>query len=90
MRTVWKYTLGIADAQTLSMPYAAKVLCVAVQGGSLCLWAEVNATAQRRQARNFYIVGTGNPLPSGVSLRHVGSVVMPPFVWHVYEEESTR
>lgn len=81
-RTIWKYELEIVDEQVIKVPRGAKFLSVAEQGGKLCLWAEVNP-AEAAVGRGVTIVGTGNPLFDGVG-SFVGTVVMPPFVWHVY------
>lgn len=51
------------------------------------LWAEVQPAAGLVE-RTFRILGTGHNMPEGVPLAYVGTVQQPPFVWHVYEEES--
>lgn len=51
---------------------------------SIALWFEVNNHLPADTVRTFHIVGTGHPVPSRT--KHVGSVVMPPYVWHVFEE----
>lgn len=84
MRTIYKYRLSITDYQTVAMPEAAKILCAMVQDDQLCLWAEV-WSGNETEVRKIHIIGTGNPMPQ-VKLIHIDSVIMPPFVWHVYEE----
>lgn len=82
--TIWKYELAITDRQEIIMPYGARVLSVANQGGNLCVWAMVDPTHDRRPL-GFRIVGTGHPC--GVSLgTFIGTVVIDPFVWHVFQE----
>lgn len=83
MRTVHKYSLDITDAQAVPMPKGAKVVHVGEQRGVLCLWAEVD-TDRPKEDRHFVIVGTGNPRPKDAKT-HLGSAVVGPFVWHVYE-----
>jgi len=85
MSRIWKYELAITDEQTLEMPRGAKVLSVANQGGKLCLWAEVDQS-ERIVVRHFLIVGTGHQITEDFELRKfVGSVLIDPFVWHVFE-----
>jgi hypothetical protein len=85
-KTIWKYVLQVTDHQVFMMPKGAEILSVANQGGQLCLWAEVDPNAEYEE-RTFDIIGTGNPMYSdmGVSRLFIGTVLMPPFVWHVYE-----
>lgn len=85
-KQIWKYALGMHDLQEVAMPRGAAILSVAEQNGHLCLWAMVDADAPREN-RMIAIVGTGNPIPSvdGLELRFIGTSVIPPFVWHVFE-----
>lgn len=80
--TIWKFPLKLELVQKVSMPNHASIRYVDVQNGVICLWAEVN-TDRPKVDRVFYIVGTGNILPPNAS-EYIGSVQMPPFVWHVY------
>ena len=89
MQRIYKYELAITDIQQISMPVRARVLSVANQGGKLCLWAMVTPNTPYN-LRSFRIIGTGNPIednpfdknPTGA---FIGTVLMPPFVWHVFE-----
>lgn len=81
--TVWKFHLYLTDTQHVAMPTGAELLHVDVQDDMLCLWAKVDAGAPVEQ-RRIFVSGTGNPCPPEVV--HVGSTVMPPFVWHVWED----
>lgn len=83
MTRIYKYPLQISDEQMISMPRRSIIRFVGPQDGVLCLWAEVPADEDRFVGRTFYIHGTGHTIPQG--RRYVGSAVMPPFVWHVYE-----
>jgi hypothetical protein len=83
MLTVWKFPLAITDQQQIEMPVGAEILHVEPQEKTLCLWARVDPDAPL-EGRAFVITGTGNPVPEVVD--HVGSAVVPPFVWHVWEE----
>jgi len=83
MRTIWKFPLLIVDDFIhLEMPVGSRVLHVDMQGDTPCIWAELDSDAPK-EVREFLVFGTGHPIP--VSLNHVGSFQMPPFVWHIYE-----
>ena len=62
---IWKWSLDITDAQTLTMPIGAKVLTAQIQWRSgLQLWALIDdAICQQKEARTFAVYGTGNPIP---------------------------
>lgn len=48
------------------------------------IWTEEGDPAPKRTVR---VYGTGHPIPD--TSRHLGSVVIEPYVWHVYEEALT-
>jgi hypothetical protein len=83
---VWKYVLKITDRQVLVMPDGAEILSVASQHGNLCLWAIVDEYKDKKE-RYIEIVGTGNPLRvnPGFDRKFIGTAVVDPFVWHVFE-----
>lgn len=80
---IWKYELQLTDRQTVVMPIGSEILSVDNQRGSLCLWAMADPE-QPEQNRNIEIIGTGNPMLDG-RREFIGTVVMNPFVWHVFE-----
>jgi len=82
-RAIWKFALELADYQQVEMPEGAEIISVAVQGELVCLWAIVNP-ARPAEYRGIQIVGTGNPIPANLQ-RFIGTVQIPPFVWHVFE-----
>lgn len=81
-----KYTLGIRDFQQVLMPKGAKILSVANQDGYLCMWAMVKPDEPMEQ-RDIEIYGTGNAIPVcfGNAREFIGTAVIDPFVWHVFE-----
>lgn len=83
---IWKFELEITDWQEVMMPVGAELLSVANQNGSLCLWAMVDPS-KGSQPRYIEIFGTGNPIPTdmGVDRKFLGTAVVNPFVWHVFE-----
>lgn len=80
---IYKYPIEIKDTQNILMPFDANVISVQVQNGVICLWAE--AEHETKAGRTFYVVGTGHERPEDAM--YIGTVQMPPFVWHIYEEE---
>jgi len=83
---IWKYELRVTDMQPVEMPKDAELLSVANQNGTLCMWVRVDADNDR-ETRHIEIIGTGNPIPQdmGVDRRFIGTAVINPFVWHVFE-----
>ena len=83
MQKIFKYELNGVDRQVVEMPAGAIVLSVANHRGNICLWAKVD-TERPYSRRVFDIIGTGNPI-ADASRQFLGSVVIDPFVWHVFE-----
>jgi|694.fasta_scaffold105227_8 hypothetical protein len=83
---IWKYPLAITDIQAIDIPVGSRLLSVGNQNGTLCLWAIV-PTQNAKEDRCIEIIGTGNPVPEAIGLtrRFIGTVIMNPFVWHVFE-----
>lgn len=88
-QTIWKFEVPITDRARINMPAGARILSVALgtAPGTALLWAEV-APAAGPTDRGFRVVGTGHPLPEGVTF--IGTVQDGPFVWHVYEEATVQ
>lgn len=89
MRTIWKYELELTDRQPIAMPGLANIVHAGLDpAGHICVWAEVDSEAEKAD-RWIAIIGTGNPFPKlEEQPRHLGSVTIPPFAWHVYEVTS--
>ena len=84
---ILKYPLQIVDSQTLLIPHHSDARLLAVQDGVLCLWLEVRDDWAKRP-HTLRLVGTGHDISDLMNYEHVGSVVMPPFVWHAYLSEQ--
>ncbi len=83
MKTIWKYKLETSvSLPSLFIPEGARFLHMDYQRDDLCLWFEVDVTAER-DFRTFQVIGTGHPVPEGGT--YLGTVQQPPYVWHVYE-----
>lgn len=86
MRTVYKYTLAsLDDVVSLDMPAGARVLYVAEQYGTICLWALVDTNAPT-ELRRFRIAGTGHPITMDAG-PYIGSVMhrSGSLVFHVFD-----
>jgi hypothetical protein len=87
-RTIWKFPLEVIDQQSVRMPIASRMLHVGMQGGTLCLWAEVTPGAEQED-RAIYIYGTGHDLAPdrgdylGTFQMHGGALV-----FHAYAPAS--
>lgn len=85
MLTIHKFPLHITDEQTVQMPGRHKLLSVAMQNTTLCMWAYVETDSAPTTVK-ITVVGTGNPFPHNVAPNDfIGSVQDGPFVWHVFE-----
>ena len=84
---VWKYELEITDRQELPLPAGAVILSVANQRGKLCLWAMVNPIVIT-SIRCIEIIGTGHQIQDLGGLKYIGTVVIDPLVWHVFERKG--
>lgn len=83
MIRVWKYVISpMNDVPDISTPEGAKLVHVGLHGKQIGLWFEVNPAEKHSIIRSFRVYGTGHPIEMG---SHVGTVIMIPFVWHVYE-----
>lgn len=82
-KTIYKYTLPLADATVLQMPDGAKVLSVQIQARQICLWAMVDPS-HPLVGRSFSIRGTGQPILWDNDT-YIGTVQLDGFVWHIFE-----
>jgi len=82
MTTIWKYAIPHDTRFDLEMPQDARILCVQVQDGTPCIWAQVNSD-DGQETRQFTIVGTGHAVPPGT--QYVATWQDVPYVWHLYE-----
>lgn len=86
MRTVWRYTLRVADgATTLRVPGGAAAVVAHVAAKSpeeLTVWMEVDDDLPVGDAR-FAVTGTGHPAPERAS--RAGTAIAPlGLVWHLW------
>jgi hypothetical protein len=86
MRTVWKFPLEITDQQVIEVHGIPRVVLVAIQNGTPCIWMEMD-TDERKVPMRLYIVGTGHSVPPFT--QHVVSFLDGRFVWHIYSPVAT-
>lgn len=85
MKTIWKWTLAVADIQSVPLPAGADVLGVQMQGGYPQLWALCDPKAEP-QSREIAIYGTGHQLPHDPG-RYISTFQMASgaLVFHAFE-----
>ncbi len=85
MQTIWKFSMDQTGVQAIEMPTGAKIVHVAVQGGAVCLWAQVNPQAVTER-RLISVYGTGQEMPDDPG-HHVGTFLLSggQYVFHVYD-----
>lgn len=87
---IYKYQLKLErdefGKEVISMPNGAKIIHIGTQLDKICIWAEVTPD-NPVEDRTFHVVGTGHDLPESFAYTatHLGTVHLPPFVWHIYE-----
>jgi len=88
MMTIWKFPLKGMHLQTIDMPKGAKIISVAVQRTTICLWVEVNPNEDALCARNIEIISTGQIVKDHAIERHfLGTILIDQdnYIFHVYE-----
>ncbi len=90
MKTIYKYYLKLAGSTVIELPIGSRILSVGNQRGDICIWAEVDTVSPYTGKEpitediKFYVIGTGESVPD--NLKYLGTVIIEPFVWHVYQE----
>lgn len=85
-QVIWKYELNpYPGDQLINIDKKAAILSVGVQNKTIQLWAKVDPGAVLDQ-HIFRIIGTGHQmLEEDYPGRYIGTVILEPFVWHVYD-----
>ena len=88
MNTIYKYPIKLSTHQTVEMPKGSRILSVADQNGTICIWAQVTREETIMESRTIEIAGTGDVYPTNDSATRcfLGTVVIDPFVYHVFEK----
>lgn len=85
-KSIWKFPVAVTNEQVVEMPTDAKILTVAMQGETACLWVEVNPDAEGKHYRTICIFGTGQPMPDDPGA-YIGSFMLHggALVFHAYD-----
>lgn len=84
MKTIYKYQLKTKSKQVLSIPKHGEFLDFQNQSGKIVFWMEIDTEDLLMSDEEFFIVGTGNPIPEKANYYHA-SVQVGEFVWHIYQ-----
>ena len=89
MQKIYKYKVPInLSFFHLDLPEKAQFLAFQLQGAQPVLWALVN-TERVEETRHFAIRGTGEAMGGWHSTdKYIGTVQIPPFVWHLFETKE--
>ena len=80
-KEIWKFPIETITCEIV-MPRGAKILHVALQHGTRCLWAEVGPE-QPKVTRSFQLYGTGQEIPAHAE--YVCTWLDGDFLRHLYE-----
>lgn len=93
MRTIYKYELKVDTLNEIPLPsYGVKILSVGNQRDNLCMWVEQESSETLNKytgkphilkERYFLALGTGHEVVE--NLTYIGTAIIEPYVWHVYE-----
>lgn len=83
MNTIHKVALLILPQQRIALPEGARILHVNAQNDRPTLWYQCD-TAAEIETKTIHLVGTGHAAPETDEARYLGTVLLSPFVWHVF------
>ena len=83
MKVIWKYDIPYDYQFDIDMPAGARILCVGVPAGELCMHAECD-TAAPLESRTFKVFYTHSYFEDE-GMTYVGSLSIDHYVAHVYE-----
>jgi hypothetical protein len=86
-RTVWKFSLPLADEIELVMPSGADILHFDMQFNRPVIWALVDPENKEVVTRKFRFAGTGHKIETANELRYIGSCMIQDgaLVFHLFE-----
>lgn len=87
MKTIYKYPIKITDEQIINMPIGANIISIQMQNKIATIWAIVS-TKEILTSVKIRVFGTGEEIPVGSVLRHVGSVQDRGYVWHIFIDDT--
>lgn len=90
MRVIYKYPINIGHGAitVVPVPDTSQVLHIDSQAENPRMWVLLDDTHTLVGGRKFYVFGTGRPIPDGLKLFHVGTMLHQDgsLVWHCFEE----
>lgn len=88
-KVIFKYPTGLSGMGgcRVAMPEGARVVHAGLQDNTITLWALVDV-ARLPVVRMVTVVGTGHDV-EGLEDCYQGTVMMDPFVWHVFVNNDT-
>ena len=100
MKKIYKYVLDTAldvvgapkFPYTMELPKGASILSCGLQNKeNICVWAKVDPNQTEMVEVEFYIIGTGWPIPNDIDngLQYIGTVMISDglYVYHVFVKE---
>lgn len=87
---IWKYNISIeAGRQEIQLPKGAEILSIQNQYGGIAMWVlvEENTKKEEDKIRYFEVYGTGHPIPLETGREYIATVLISPFVWHIFEHK---
>jgi hypothetical protein len=83
VNVIFKYGLE-PGPQRVILPSIANLLHVGAQEGRLFMWAQVQSDAIQLE-RRIHVYGTGHAMGEAPGA-YVGTAIVGPYVWHVFDE----
>ena len=100
MKRIYKYVLDTAldvveapkFPYTMELPKGTAILSCGLQNKeNICVWAKVDPNQTEMVEVEFYIIGTGWPIPDNIDngLQYIGTVMISDglYVYHVFVKE---
>lgn len=86
---IYKYPIPDSGVTEIDLPGTASVLHFADQKGMLTIWVRLDREAPKVRWR-FYLLATGDPLPTGHHLEHLGTALHAEGheVWHLFRDHG--
>ena len=85
MKTIWKFELDVTDEQSVKMSAGAQIISALAQFGKLWVYAIVPDVPTPWARRRMFVRGTGHSLGAAAQAKFIGTVVLGPFVWHIFD-----
>lgn len=86
---IHKQILEITDIQEIKVPENSEIISVKAQNNNLCIWYQFDdkSTFQKECTKTIKIVGTGNEFTNTLNDIFIETVIIEPYVWHVFESK---